>query len=312
MKSIETINNEITKDNIVDNLIKSNGIYCLTAWPKVGKSFLALQLANAITNEIPFLNFKANKSPVLYVSTELSSYQLKERITLTNYVFNDNSFFFCSKDELHQLNIKSDLLLEIKEFSEKYNGKLVIIDMIFGINYGFNIDPNSYIDISKIMDIYRNICKRYNITILLIHHLNKSGTTLGSIGIDGFVDGIFTLKDEKDNYFTLSSISRDFDNKEISLYRNNKMQFEVIEDDNTEIDYNLLLFLKYVIKKKEIVFTPAEIVSKLNIMISPTKFGKLLNSNIDRLKHEGIYVEQKRTSNARTYKATFIEPTNNP
>ena len=183
--------------------------------------------------------------------------------------------------------------------------------MIFGINYGFNIDPNSYIDISKIMDIYRNICKRYNITILLIHHLNKSGTTLGSIGIDGFVDGIFTLKDEKDNYFTLSSISRDFDNKEISLYRNNKMQFEVIEDDNTEIDYNLLLFLKYVIKKKEIVFTPAEIVSKLNIMISPTKFGKLLNSNIDKLKHEGIYVEQKRTSNARTYKATFIEPTNN-
>ena len=38
----------IKKDFIVDNLMKSKGLYCLVARPKVGKSLLALQLANSI------------------------------------------------------------------------------------------------------------------------------------------------------------------------------------------------------------------------------------------------------------------------
>ena len=42
MKSIEQLNNVTKKDNIIDGIMKSNGLYCLVAEPKVGKSFLAL------------------------------------------------------------------------------------------------------------------------------------------------------------------------------------------------------------------------------------------------------------------------------
>lgn len=43
MKTISEIKKTaIKKDFIVDNLMKSNGLYCLVARPKVGKSLLAL------------------------------------------------------------------------------------------------------------------------------------------------------------------------------------------------------------------------------------------------------------------------------
>lgn len=45
MKPIEELNITIKKDNIIDEIMKSNGLYCLVVEPKVGKSFLALQLA---------------------------------------------------------------------------------------------------------------------------------------------------------------------------------------------------------------------------------------------------------------------------
>ena len=42
MIPIEQLKIDIKKDNIIDGIMKSNGLYCLGAEPKVGKSFLAL------------------------------------------------------------------------------------------------------------------------------------------------------------------------------------------------------------------------------------------------------------------------------
>ena len=82
MKPIEELNITIKKDNIIDGIMKSNGLYCLVAEPKVGKSFLALQLANSLINNKQFLGFNTNPTSVLYVSTEISELQLKERLGL--------------------------------------------------------------------------------------------------------------------------------------------------------------------------------------------------------------------------------------
>lgn len=128
-----------------------------------------------------------------------------------------------------------------------------------GIDYGYETDINNYSDVMKNMfDKYRELAKKYNLTLLLIHHLNKEGKTLGSTGIDGNMNGILTLINNK---------------------------------DNTELDFNLSVFMRYVIKKKEVIFTPAEMIAELNLLITPSRFGRLLNSNIKRLEKEGIYVE---------------------
>ena len=289
--------------------MKSNGLYCLVAKPKVGKSFLALQLANTLTNNKEFLGFKVNPTPILYISTELFSLQLKERLEITGYEFSINSFFFLEKDEEHKLCLRDDLLLDIKEFATKYNGKLVIIDIMCGIDYGYDLDINNYNDVMKNMfDKYRELSKKYNLTFLLVHHLNKEGKTLGSVGIDSNMNGILTLINNKDNTYTLKIINRDFKEQNLNLIRNDKLEFEIINEDNTELDFNLSVFMRYVIKKKEIIFTPIEMIAELNLLITPSRFGRLLNSNIKRLEKEGIYVELNRTATSRNYKAKFINP----
>ena len=289
--------------------MKSNGLYCLVAKPKVGKSFLALQLANSLTNNKEFLGFKVNPTPVLYISTKLSGLQLKERMEITGYEFSLNSFFFLERDEEHKLCLRDDLLLDIKEFATKYNGKLVIIDIMCGIDYGYDLDINNYNDVMKNMfDKNRELSKKYNLTFLLVHHLNKEGKTLGSTGIDDNMNGILTLINNKDNTYTLKIINRDFEEQNLNLIRNDKLEFEIINEDNTELDFNLSVFIRYVIKKKEVIFTPAEMIAELNLLITHSRFGRLLNSNIKRLEKEGIYVELNRTATSRNYKAKFINP----
>ena len=168
---------------------------------------------------------------------------------------------------------------------------------------------NSYNDVMKNMfDKYRDLAKTYNLTFLLIHHLNKEGKTLGSTGIDGNMNGILTLINNKDNTYTLKIINRDFEEQNLNLIRNGKLEFEIINEDNTELDFNLSVFMRYVIKKKEVVFTPAEMIAELNLLITPSRFGRLLNSNTKRLEKEGIYVELNRTATSRNYKAKFIDP----
>ena len=68
-----------------------------------------------------------------------------------------------------------------------------------GIDYGYETDINNYSDVLKNMfDKYRELAKKYNLTFLLIHHLNKEGKTLASTGIDGNMNGILTLINNKD------------------------------------------------------------------------------------------------------------------
>ena len=234
--------------------MKSNGLYCLVAKPKVGKSFLALQIANSLTNNKEFLGFKVNPTPILYISTELSGLQLKERLNIMSYEFSPNSFFFLEKDSNHRLCLPDDLQLELKEFSETYNDKFVIVDIMCGIDYVYELDINNYSDVMKKMfDKYRELSKKYNLTFLLVHHLNKECKTLGSTGIGGNMDGILTLINYKDNTYTLKIINRDCEEQNLNLIKNDKLVFEIMNVDNTELDFNLSAFRRYVIKKKSYI-----------------------------------------------------------
>ena len=66
--------------------------------------------------------------------------------------------------------------------------------MLKDISFDINYDINSYQDIAqKLMPQIRSHADKYNLTILFIHHLNKLGKTLGSIGFDAIIDEIITI-----------------------------------------------------------------------------------------------------------------------
>lgn len=312
MKTLSEMRKNLTKkDFIVDNLMKSNGLYCLVARPKVGKSLFGLQLAEAIATGKTFLGFRTSPSPVLYISTEMDSTQIVDRIDKMKLEFNDDNFRLIEQNPNERKLNLMDLQLKFQTFSNEYDGRFVIIDMFSGIDLNNGYDLNSYQDMGQyVIPKFREICKKYNFTILLIHHLNKSNTLLGSTAIDGSVDGIITLKQDSNikNKILLNYESRDYEGLDLVLKRNDNLLFELSEVECEDLNYNVLTFLNYAIKQQQFTFTASEITSKLNLPITPSAFGKLLNNNIHNLEKEGLYIEQKRTSTERTYTAKYKEP----
>ena len=145
MKTIEELKCSIVDINyIIEDIIRENGLYCLLGEAKVGKSAIALQIANSVANGFSFLNLKTNKTPVLYLSTEMNPSETISRIKFMGLDLNDKDFFYTFPDDnLTQISILK-VEKEIAEFNEKYNGKLVFIDMFNGINFG-----NNYQDMSQ-------------------------------------------------------------------------------------------------------------------------------------------------------------------
>ena len=312
MKTINEIRKEsIKKDFIVNNLMKSNGLYCLVARPKVGKSLLALQLANSVATGTSFLGKRTNQSPVLYISTEMDSMQILNRIDKMGLQFNDENFLLIEQNPNERKLNLMDLQYQFQEFATNHNGKLVIIDMFSGISLNSGYDLNNYQDMGQVViPKFRELCKKFNFTILLVHHLNKKNTSLGSTAIDGSVDGKITLKLDNNlkNKILFNYESRDYEGFDLILTRNENLLFDVSQSGNENLSYNILLFLNYAIKQQEFTFTASEITSKLNLQITPSAFGRLLMNNIEELEKEGLYIEQRRSANERTYYAKYKEP----
>ncbi len=312
MKAISEMQKDYKKnDFIIENLMKSRGLYCLVARPKVGKSLFALQLANSVATENSFLGFKTIKSPTLYISTEMNHMQILDRINIMNLQFDDTNFFLREQESNERKLNYMDLQVDFQKFANEYNGKLVIIDMMYGIDMNNGYDINNYQDTGQyLIPKFRELCQKYNFTILLIHHLNKSNTSLGSTAIDGSVDGMLILKEDTHikNKIILEYESRDYEGFELILKRNENLIFERSETEIEDLDYNLTIFLNYAIKQKEFTFTVSEITSKLNLNITPSVFGKLLNNNLSTLEKEGLTITMKRTSTERTYFAKYQEP----
>ena len=306
----EEVDNNTKKDNIIDGIMKSRGLYCLVSNAKVGKSMFAIQLSNALATGKQFLGHDVMSTPVLYISTESDFSQFKERIKFLDLYFPNDSLFVVDRNGKGEVSIL-DFEVDIKDFAKNKNGKLVIIDMLKDVNLGIDYDINNYQDVGqKLLPKLRSICEKYNLSILFTHHLNKRGTVLGSTAFDAVVDGKLTLIEDKNdkNFLRLNIINRDFPELNIQLKKSSNQVFSVVEKQiEEEINYNLIQIINYVSNNNDCEFTCSNIINKLKLNITPKQLGRLLHSSIDILKNEGVSISTKRLGNARLYVAHYEE-----
>ena len=311
MKTFNELKESIIETKcIVKDMIREKGLYCLLGEAKVGKSALALQIANSIINSKLFLDKDTNKTPILYISTEMTPIEIIERTKFMKFNLEENFLYTSSEEGTSQISIYK-IRNEIDNFKKLYNGKLVFIDMFNGINFGLNYDLNNYQDMSQsVFPQLRKLCNDFDVTIIFIHHLNRRGKSLGSTAIDTCVDGKISLKKDENllDTFYLSYESRDFPSLKYTLKRDNNLNLFISNEDDETLDPNLIQFLKYAIRQKEFTYKASDMVSKLNLFITPPVLGKLIASNKEKLERLGLYIEEKRTSTERLYYARFSEP----
>lgn len=204
---------------LVEGLL-APGLYFLGGSPKVGKSWLALQLCLAVCRGAPFLGFRTRKSEVLYLALEDGPRRLHARaLHLTEEA--PAGLHLCGHAPMIGQGLEQQL---DQTLTDHPNIRLVIIDTlqkvraVAGANASYG---NDYQDAAA----PKALADRCNVCLLVIHHLRKMpdedpfNRLSGTNGLTGAADGTIILIRQKRQEGTalLTATGRDIEDVELTL-----------------------------------------------------------------------------------------------
>lgn len=184
-------------------------LWMVYSGPGIGKTFFALNVAFAVASGGKFLHWMAPKSAkVLYVDGEMSPWDMKQRLTgilASNQKYShgskqdalDNFFGYCATyqepgkpfPDLAEPEGRATLI-ELAEGKD-----LVVIDNLTTTLRG--ADPDKAMDWTPMQDMLVELRKQ-EITVLLVHHTNKSGDQTGTKAKEAILNGMMKLERPSD------------------------------------------------------------------------------------------------------------------
>lgn len=195
------------------------GISILGGAPKIGKSWLVLDLCVRIAKGDAIWNLPTQKGTTLYLCLEDPLNRIQQRLCMLTDEVSENAYFATAAGTL-----ADGLFEQIRNFvSEHPDTVLVAIDT-FQIIRASNTDTsyaNDYDDVRQM----KQLADELEISILLVHHLRKQGDgdplnkISGTTGISGAMDAIFVLDKSKRNadMATLVCTGRDIEYREMEM-----------------------------------------------------------------------------------------------
>lgn len=186
---------------LIKDFLASSGFFLLSAKPKTGKTFLALQMAVAVATGKPFLDhFETEKGKVLYVITQGGKRLMKDRILkVENGTKLDNMFYQTALNPLENGGYE-----ELTNFIEMAkNPKLIVLDMITGLLP--NHKHSNYAAWQATTDRLNDFTLKNDICLLGVYHSKKGETdsedffedSIGSTGINAGISGGLMLRNTR-------------------------------------------------------------------------------------------------------------------
>ena len=283
---------------IIENLLPA-GTYLLAGAPKIGKSFLVLQMAYQVSAGEPFLDFPSRQGTVLYLALEDTCERLQKRLAQMTERDSPDLVLSVLADTLEE-----DLLEHLENFLfESPETVLVIIDTLQRIR-GQTPDNGSYaVDYDTIAKL-KAFSDQRGIALLLVHHTRKEGaedvfdTISSTNGILGAADGALVLHKDKrtSGDAILDVVGRDQPQMRLRLRfdpTHSLWQVTEVETEPFKEPPNPLLeFLSRLVNEENPLWsgTATELVQCLSEMdsaqvISPNWIVRTLNVRQDDLRH---------------------------
>jgi hypothetical protein len=252
---------------VIDKLL-APGLTLLAGPPKVGKSWLALQIAKAVGSGEQILGRNTQQGPCLYLALEDSPRRIRTRIDMQGW----------NKDT--PVNIVPIGMLDIhyserwyKDFADglgsdiqKNKYKVVIIDTLSRLT---NMDQNRVEDVTMNLSPIQKIAHDENCSIILIDHHKKASDfeknvisdILGSVGKGAVADTILGLyRNNSRKTAELMITGRDIEDNVFPIKFDSKTGLWEINLDKIEdkITIQMTLVIKLIsekgeVKEKEIV-----------------------------------------------------------
>ena len=207
------------------------GLTLLVAPPKLGKSFMCMDIGRAVSEGEDFMGLKTHKTGVLYIALEDDESQINARRDVATDAENTNGFFIIRKkkddismdgiddveamladtgDEFPRLDKPKDFLdtlvgtlEDIKESTGIEIG-VVIFDVFSLIRGVRKANDGVYDHDHRESTFLHRVAWKLGISIIAVHHTNKSmdnddpmNRSSGSLGLPAGADEVITLYKEK-------------------------------------------------------------------------------------------------------------------
>lgn len=308
-KSCEEIMTTVYKpiEFVIDNLI-GQGLYILAGAPKVGKSWLSLDICLSIAKGEKVLEHETKCGTALYLCLEDSFERIQKRLYELTDEPTDNLHFAIMAN-----TIGSGLENQIEKFKYEHSDlKIVVIDTMQMIRES---TENSYGSDYKELSILKSLADKLKIAIVLVHHTRKCSDSdpfnmiSGSTGLSGCVDGSMVLVETKrgSRKAKLYCVGRNIENAEINLLFDSDLKKWNVTDEPTASKNkdNIFLSAVYLFIKEKIHFegTATKLVEQLKSVTDEEFFANRVTRDLVQNGYEmskyGIDFKHKRTHSGR-------------
>lgn len=295
------------------------GTYLFAGAPKLGKSFLMMQLAYHVSTGTPLWGLPVHQCDVLYLSLEDDFPRLQERLY--------RMFGTEATDHLHLCvsahTIQDGLAMQLSRFLMQHPAtSLVIIDTLQKVRDVYN-DTYNYGNDYQLIAYLKHLADFHHICLLLVHHTRKQHAddsfdmVSGTNGLTGAADGTFILSKEKrtGNTAVLQITGRDQQDQKFHLIRNEERLCWDLEKMETELwkappDPLLERVAQLILPgQEEWTGSPSQLRAFLNVNMKPNTMTQKLNINASRLEDEyNIRYWNKRTHLGRRIGLKNLKP----
>lgn len=154
---------------VVDNFIIKNGLTLLSGAPKMGKTFMALNVGLSVSTGQPLFGvLETHQCSVLYVCMEERIERLKKRLErMMEYYKCDwpENFYVC--DEVYNM-------YEVAAVAREVNAGLVIVDTLTALKISETVEANNFSKEYNFMLTLRKLFAKRETAILGIYHNRKN------------------------------------------------------------------------------------------------------------------------------------------
>ena len=291
------------------------GLSILGGAPKVGKSWMVMDLCVRVAKGEPIWNLETAKGTALYLCLEDPYFRVQQRLGCITDDAPANLFFANAAGSLAD-DLEAQILKFVREHPDTV---LVVIDTFQMVRS--SSEPSYGGDYEELQKLKR-IADAQHISILLVHHLRKQNDRdpvnklSGTTGISGAVDAIFVLdKDErKQNGAKLICTGRDIAYRELELrFSKDTCTWELLSD-SLDTPENLLPqeMVKLLAFMREIVFfcgTNTELAERFNTYAGFNLAAKSLKQMMNRWRYElqehGVTYDNRRSNSQRLVEVRY-------
>ena len=269
-----------------------------------------LDLCFSVAEGEKFLDHPTEQGTVLSLCLEDNHVRLQQRISeLTDDPPDTLHLAVLSK------SLADGLCDQLTAFLEEHRDtNLIVIDTLQKVR-GNAGDSNLYASDYQDIGMLKRIADKYQIAIVLVHHLRKQEASdphtkiSGTTGLAGAADGTYVLCKEHpgDAETQLYVRGRDIEEKQFTLEQDRESgEWNMIECDTPllsllEREPQLLSVVEYIREHQRFDGTATELVEILGLDIQPNIFSRKIRGNRQELTRLGISFEPSRDRKKRTF-----------